>query len=83
MFKLNTQLCLISDTFRFQEESPCKAAPHNPESEEEYDQEDEVSDRMSVLSVESTGEAEGMPLSVVSGSGQCKNNSFNTHLSAC
>ncbi|KAM9339264.1 tudor domain-containing protein 15 [Symphorus nematophorus] len=31
---------------RFQEQSPCKAAPHNPESEEEYGQEDEVSDRM-------------------------------------
>lgn len=64
---------LMSDTFRFQEQSACKTALPFPESEEEYDQEDEASDKKSGPSVESTdGE---MLLSVASGSNHCKKNS--------
>ncbi|XP_074471982.1 tudor domain-containing protein 15 [Sebastes fasciatus] len=44
---------------RFQEQSPCEAAPRSPDSEEERGQEDEGSDRKSDLYVESTDEAEG------------------------
>ncbi|KAM8725204.1 tudor domain-containing protein 15 [Acanthopagrus schlegelii] len=54
---------------RFQEQSACKTALPFPESEEEYDQEDEASDKKSGPSVESTdGE---MSLSVASGSNHC------------
>ncbi|XP_035535179.1 tudor domain-containing protein 15 [Morone saxatilis] len=43
---------------RFQEQSPRKAASHNPGSEEERGEEGVASDRKSRLSVESTDEAE-------------------------
>lgn len=73
----NIKLNLISDTFRFQEQSPSKAGAQRPDSEEEFGQEDEVSDRISNLSVKSTDELEGkMPHSDVSGSSHCKSNSF-------
>lgn len=67
---------VISDTFRFQEQSACKTALPCPENEEECDREDEASDKKSDPSVESTDEE--MPLSVVSGSNHCKTNS-QTH----
>lgn len=60
------KLNLISDTFRFQEQSSDKAAP--PDSEEEWAQEDEGCD-----GVESSDEEEGkMQLSIVSESRRCK-----------
>lgn len=75
------KLYLVSDTFRFQEQSACKAAPHRPDGEEECDQQDEGSDGKSDLSVESSDEAEEkMPLGAVSGSHQCKKRIFFTHL---
>ncbi|XP_054474929.1 tudor domain-containing protein 15 [Anoplopoma fimbria] len=57
---------------RFQEQSPCRAAPQCPDSEEECGQEDEGFNGKTDLFVDSTDEAEGeIPLSVVSESSQC------------
>lgn len=55
----NIKLNHISDTFRFQEQSPSKAAAQRPDSEDEFGQEDEVSDRILNVSVKATDEAEG------------------------
>ncbi|XP_044232231.1 tudor domain-containing protein 15 [Thunnus albacares] len=57
---------------RFQEQSPCKAPPPAPDSEEDCVPEDEGLDGKSDLSSEVSDEAEGkMPPGVVSGSSQC------------
>ncbi|XP_070844211.1 tudor domain-containing protein 15 [Chaetodon trifascialis] len=55
---------------RFQEQSPCKAAPHSPDSEEEEEEED-TSDIKSDLSVEFTDEVDGKMPHYVSGVHQC------------
>lgn len=70
---LALKFCLISDAFRFQEQSPDTAAILSPDSGDEDGQEDEDSQRSSQLSLASD-ESEGTTSPrIFSASPHCKN----------